>query len=409
MGPARGLVQISPVPHLRGRAIRDGSRLSSGAVRTFIRYCLFVVTASVINCPGYALDLWRGADLSYVNELEDCGAVYRYQGEVADPYALFADKGVNLVRLRLWHTPDWTQYSTLPDVTKSIRRARQQDMAVLLDFHYSDDWADPGNQVIPAAWRVAKTTEELAELLHDYTYKTLATLDRQGLLPEYVQVGNEINTELLLTEEVAEHTPVNWERNAVLLNAGITAVRRASEYSGKAIGIMLHVAQPENAGPWLDDAFATGVRDFDIIGVSYYAKWSTMPFNRMEETVRRLRHRYGKDVVIVETAYPWTLGYNDQAHNILGADSLVDGYPATQDGQRRLLIDLMRAVLRGGGLGVVYWEPAWVSSRCRTRWGQGSHWENATLFDFHPGNLHKGADFLGHDYSGDVQPVQDNN
>ena len=382
-------------------------RMAGKAVRTFIRYSLPIIAASAMTCPGYAQDIWRGVDLSYVNELEDCGAVYRYEGEVADPYAIFAGKGANLVRLRLWHTPDWTEYSTLPDVTRSIRRAKQHDMAVLLDFHYSDDWADPGNQIIPAAWRTAKTTEELAQRLYDYTYETLMTLDEQGLLPEYVQVGNEINTEMLLTEEIAEHTPINWERNVVLLNAGISAVRQVSDDSGKTIGLMLHVAQPENVGPWVDAAAEAGILDFDIIGVSYYAKWSKMPFNLVEEAIRRLHHRYGKDVVVVETAYPWTLRYNDQAHNILGADSLIDGYPATQDGQRRLLIDLTSAVLRGGGLGVVYWEPAWVSSGCKTRWGQGSHWENASLFDFRHVNLHKGADFLSHDYSNEVESTQD--
>ena len=381
--------------------------LSAKVIRTFIRYCLPIIAASAMACPGYAQDIWRGVDLSYVNELEDCGAVYRYEGEVADPYAIFAGKGANIVRLRLWHSPNWTEYSTLPDVTRSIRRAKQHDMAVLLDFHYSDDWADPGNQIIPAAWRSAKTTEELAQRLHDYTYETLMALDGQGLLPEYVQVGNEINTEMLLTEEIAEHTPINWERNVVLLNAGISAVRSASEDSGKTIGLMLHVAQPENVGSWVDAAAEAGILDFDIIGVSYYAKWSKMPFNLVEEAIRRLHHRYGKDVVVVETAYPWTLRYNDQAHNILGADSLIDGYPATQDGQRRLLIDLTSAVLRGGGLGVVYWEPAWVSSRCKTRWGQGSHWENAALFDFRHVNLHKGADFLSHDYSNEVESAQD--
>ena len=381
--------------------------LSAKVIRTFIRYCLPVIAASAMTCPGYAQDIWRGVDLSYVNELEDCGAVYRYEGEASDPYTIFADKGANVVRLRLWHTPDWTEYSTLPDVTRSIRRAKQHDMAVLLDFHYSDDWADPGNQIIPAAWRTAKTTEELAQRLYDYTYETLMTLDEQGLLPEYVQVGNEINTEMLLTEEIAEHTPIKWERNVVLLNAGISAVRQVSDDNGKTIGLMLHVAQPENVGPWVDAAAEAGILDIDIIGVSYYAKWSKMPFTLVEEAIRRLHHRYGKDVVVVETAYPWTLRYNDQAHNILGADSLIDGYPATQDGQRRLLIDLMSAVLRGGGLGVVYWEPAWVSSRCKTRWGHGSHWENAALFDFHPGNLHKGADFLSHDYSNEVESAQD--
>lgn len=370
---------------------------------------LTVLAFTIMTHPSYAQDIWRGVDLSYINEMEDCGAVYRYEGKKADPYAIFANKGANIVRLRLWHDPDWTEYGTLADVTRSIRRARQHEMAVLLNFHYSDDWADPGNHIIPAAWRAAKTTEELAQRLHDYTYETLMTLDGRGLLTEYIQVGNEINTELLLMEEVPEHTPINWERNVLLLNAGISAVRRASDDSGKAIGLMLHVAQPENVRPWVDAAAEAGILDFDIMGISYYAKWSKLPLGRVEQAIRELRLRYGKDVVIVETAYPWTLRYNDQAHNILGADSLVEGYPATQDGQRRILIDLMRAVLTGGGLGVVYWEPAWISTRCKTRWGQGSHWENAALFDFHPGNLHKGADFLSHDYSNEMQSTAHEN
>ena len=358
-----------------------------------------------IGCQCYAQDIWRGVDLSYVNELEDCGAVYRYKGKIAEPYRIFADKGANLVRLRLWHNPGWTEYSTHADVTKSIRRAKQHGMAVLLDFHYSDDWAHPGKQIIPAAWRTAKTTKELAQLLHEYTYETLMTLHAQGLLPEYVQVGNEINTELLLTEEVAEDAEINWERNVVLLNAGILAVRRAAQESRTAIRVMLHIAQPENVEPWVNAAAAAGTLDFDIIGISFYSKWSKMSFNLMEHAVRRLRHQYGKDVVVVETAYPWTVRSNDSADNLLWKDSLIQGYPATIDGQRRHLIDLMSAVLKGGGLGVVYWEPAWVSSRCSTRWGQGSHWENASLFDYRRVELHRGSDFLSHDYASEIQSV----
>ena len=353
--------------------------------------------------------IWRGVDLSYVNELEDCGAVYRFEGKIAEPYRIFAAKGANLVRLRLWHNPDWTEYSTLADVTRSIRRARQHEMAVLLDFHYSDDWAHPGKQIIPAAWRTANTTEELAQRLHDYTYETLMALNTLDLLPEYVQVGNEINTELLVTEELAEGVAINWKRNAVLLNAGISAVRRAAQETRATILVMLHIAQPENVERWVDAAAASGTQDFDIIGISYYSEWSKMPFQLMEREIRRLRHKYEKDVVIVETAYPWTVNGNDAANNLLGNDSLINGYPLTIDGQSRQIIDLMKAVLKGGGLGLVYWEPAWISSRCNTRWGQGSHWENAALFDYDGAELHRGADFLSHDYSSETKSMAKKN
>ena len=352
-----------------------------------------------LNTSAYAADragLWKGVDLSYVNELEDCGATYTDKTGRSDPYKIFAAAGANIVRLRLWHTPDWTEYSTLTDVKRSIARARATGMKVLLDFHYSDDWVHPGKQLTPAAWRGIASDEELADELYRYTRTTLLELADEHLLPEYVQIGNETNTELLLLEEVAEDAPVNWSRNVKFLNAGIRAVREVSTTKGKSISVMLHIAQPENVEAWFHDAAAAGLYDFELIGVSYYAKWSKMPFNLMEQAVKRIRSEFAKDVVIVETAYPWTLQGNDGANNLLGEDSLIHGYPATRKGQRKQLIDLLEAVVNGGGLGIVYWEPAWVSSDCKTRWGDGSHWENAALFDF-GGRLHSGADFLNHE------------
>lgn len=341
--------------------------------------------------------LWRGVDLSYVNELEDCGASFSDTFGRSDPYEIMEAAGANLVRLRLWHNPQWTEYSTLEDVRKSISRARSAGMQVLLDFHYSDDWVHPGKQIIPESWRDAQSDDELAQRLYDYTRETLISLADDGLLPEYVQIGNETNTEMLITEEVAEDSPINWERNVKFLNVGIEATRAVSAELETPIGIMLHIAQPENVEPWFHDAAAAGLHDFDIIGISYYAKWSKMPFSLMEQAIARIRSEFGKDVVIVETAYPWTLRGNDPANNLLGEDSLIAGYPATKNGQRKQLIDLMDAVVSNGGLGVVYWEPAWISSDCSTRWGDGSHWENATLFDFN-GRLHRGAEFLSLPY-----------
>lgn len=370
---------------------------------------LILASASLIACVVWSSGawaqqaqaskaVWRGVDLSYVNELEDCGATFSDRAGRTDPYKILSAAGANVVRLRLWHSPNWTSYSTLADVKRSIRRARALKMSVLLDFHYSDDWADPGNQIVPAAWADAKSDEELAQRLHDYTFSTLNELHQQGLLPEYVQVGNETNTEMLIGKEIPEETPINWSRNVKFLNAGIKAVRQVSLEAKRPIGIMLHVAQPENVEPWFDDAAKAGLSDFDIIGISYYAKWSKMPFNLLDQAVSRIKSKYRKEVVVVETSYPWTLEGNDSARNLLGSDSLIKGYPATKRGQRKKMIDLMSTVVGNGGLGVVYWEPAWISSKCKTRWGQGSHWENAALFDF-KGRLLPGADFLGADYS----------
>lgn len=354
--------------------------------------CLLALTACQTT-PHRPAE-WRGVDLSYVNEIEACGAVFRVDGRPADPYAVLADAGANVVRLRLWHAPDWTGYSTLDDVKKSIRRAKSAGMQVLLDFHYSDDWAHPGKQLRPAAWRNLDDVADLAAALSSYTRDTLIALRDEDLFPDFVATGNEINTDLLIDVEVAEDAPIDWTRNVVLLNAAIGAVRAVAGPSGAPPLVMLHVAQPENVVSWFDDGTAAGLADFDLIGVSYYPKWSTTPLARVGDAVRTIRRRFGKDVAIVETAYPWTLEGADQAGNLLGSDSLVGGYPATKSGQAAFLARLQNDVRLAGGLGIVYWEPAWISSSCRTRWGNGSHWENATLFDF-DGNLLEGARFLG--------------
>lgn len=341
-----------------------------------------------------------GADLSYVNEMEDCGAIYRLNGVQRDTYEIFRDTGHNLVRVRIWNDADWTEYSDLDDVRETIRRARAAGMQVLLDFHYSDDWADGDKQWIPRAWENIATTDALAEALYNYTIETLAALDRDGLMPEMVQVGNETNKEILGRRDWDwAHRPIDWARNAALLNAGILAVRDAGRRSAIQPRVMLHVAQPENVEPWFEAAVAAGLTDFDVIGISYYRKWSTQGLEGLGQVINRQRHRYAADVVLVETSYPWTQDSADAAPNLLGPDTLLEGYPATPEGQLRYMTDITQTVISNGGVGVVYWEPAWVSTRCGTRWGAGSHWENATFFDFHRGNeALPAASYANHSY-----------
>lgn len=333
-----------------------------------------------------------GVDLSYTNEMEDCGAVYHEGGVARDPFELFHDHGATLVRARLWHNPDWTTYSTLDDVKRTFTRARDAGMETLLDFHYSDNWADPGRQEIPAAWADFDDAE-LADALYHYTYDVLQELHQEDLTPAFVQVGNEINSGLL--KEVVEP---DWPRDAVLINAGIQAVRDFAADTGTDPKIILHVAQPENTDWWFSQAEAHGVTDFDVIGMSYYPQWSTYSIADMAAHVAYLRQRYEKDVMVVEVAYGWTRDAVDEtAANILNQG--VKGYPFSPDGQRRFMTDLTQSLISNGAIGVVYWEPAWVSTPCSTRWGQGSHWENATFFDFHNDNeLLEGIDFLNHPY-----------
>jgi len=164
-----------------------------------MKYFYTIIAILFVNVNILCQDYYLGLDLSYVNELEDCGTIYFDQnGSEADLYQLLMDNGANIVRLRLWHNPEWTGYSNFEDVKKSIARAKEANMAVLLDFHYSDFWADPSRQWRPAAWNNIDDDGILGDSVYQYTYNTLKVLADEGLLPEIVQIGNEINGNILI-------------------------------------------------------------------------------------------------------------------------------------------------------------------------------------------------------------------
>ena len=330
---------------------------------------------------GNESEFYVGADLSYVNEMENCGVSYKNkEGKTEDVFKIFAEGGSNLVRVRLWHNPTWTNYSNHEDVEKTIQRAKNTNTKVLLDFHYSDDWVDPEKQEIPKAWLpVVDNLPVLGDSIYNYTYKVLDKLSRKNLLPEMVQVGNEIN--LMILQKDNNANPMDWPRNSFLINKGIKAVRDLSKKKKKNIEVMLHIAQPENGVWWFKEAKENGVTDFNWIGLSYYPNWSQYTIQNVVDVLKNLIDTYSKKLMIVETAYPFSLLNADSANNILGTDALITGYEATQSGQLKYLLDLKQAIKTAGGSGLVYWEPAWLSNNCTTRWGQGSHWDNATLFD----------------------------
>ena len=345
--------------------------------RDLIRGLCLTLTLGTTVFAKTATPFYLGADLSFTNEMEDCGAVFRDHGQPIDPFFLMSRKGGNLVRVRIWNDAKWTRYSGYDDVLKTISRAHKVGMQVLLDFHYSDDWADGGKQIVPEAWS-GLNDEAQAEALYAYTQDIILRLSKAGERSELVQVGNEINPELMGGKE---GNPINWKRNALLINAGIKAVRDAGRASGYKPLIMLHIAQPENVIAWFEAAQTAGVRDFDMIGISYYRKWSKYTLAQLGEVIAKTRQTFGHDVMVVETAYPFTEAGEDESANLLGPDTLIPGYAASPKGQLKYLSDLRRLVADNGGNGVVYWAPDWVSTHCKTRWGTGSGWENATWFD----------------------------
>ncbi len=355
------------------------------------QFSFFIIIYSTIGLVGQSAFL-RGADLSYVNEMEDCGAVFTQSGEARDPYSLFAEAGCDIVRLRLWHTPSWydtlnhgQRYSDFEDVCRSAARAREAGMQVLLDFHLSDFWADPGRQWIPDAWlAAADDLPVLQDSLYQYVFTTLTQMHQRGLLPELVQIGNETNRGILLTQETnASGWVLDWERNAALFSSAFEAVADAEAATGMEIQTALHIAGPTNA-VWLLEGFTeNGINDYDIIGLSYYWQWhQPTTVAQTGSIIAGLRETYpDKEVMVFETGYPWTLDYADAASNIL-TDVHPEYAPLSPAAQQQWMNDLSQEVWQNGGSGVFYWEPAWVSTECHTPWGQGSHKENAAFFDF---------------------------
>jgi len=369
--------------------------MSIGSLKTCIpsvALALLISTAASAAQPG----LYLGADMSAVNQVQDCGGVYRDRGQLVDPFKLMADKGGNLVRVRIWVHPDG-KYSTLEDAMKTARRAKDAGMQVLLDFHYADTWADGDKQPVPKAWEKIGYQGQI-DALYAYTRNVLGKFAAAGLMPEMVQVGNEINPEML---GAFVGKPIDWKRDALIINAGIRAVKDEGHAAGKTPLIMLHVAQPENIIPWFTAATKAGVKGYDLIGISYYKKWSSRTIPQLGTTIAEAKQRFHKGVIVVETAYPYTEEDSGKAPLILGPDTLIPGYPATPEGQLKYLTDLTQTVVDNGGIGVVWWEPAWISTQCKPQgvFGSGSPWENATWFDYRKSNEALPAfDFLSRNY-----------
>lgn len=367
------------------------------------------------DVPPANVEFYFGADLSYVNQILDRGGVYKDNSEVRSPYRIFKDHGTGLVRLRLWHNPAWTRdvysppgtqlYNNLTDVEKAIRLSKAEGMQVLLDFHYSDAWADPGKQEIPKAWVNIRDISVLRDSVYQYTLKTLNYLKSKDLMPELVQIGNEINCGMFTTTPPAGFPTCNacnneWGKLGEVLNAGISAVRDVSTNASIKSKVLLHVADPKNLDWWFDNIKGPGkVSDFDMIGFSYYPLWhTTVPIGELQSTVARLKGKYQKPLIILETAYPWSTQNNDSYGNIFGSQTPVPGYPFTKNGQYEMMKTMTQAMVDAGGSGIVYWEPAWITSEARDLWGKGSSWENNTFFDF-SGNTMSSIDFMKFNYT----------
>jgi arabinogalactan endo-1,4-beta-galactosidase len=370
---------------------------------------LSAITATMISCslPFTALaavqvnpienlstDFIKGADVSIMPELERNGTKFYDNGIEQDGLTILKNHGVNWIRVRIWNNP----YVVGPegvgggntDEAKAIemaKRAKALGMKVLVDFHYSDFWVDPGQQKKPDAWK-NDSGDKLVDDVYAYTAKVMQDFNAQGVTPDMVQVGNELNNGMLWPEaQLTEDNPNGYKFLAKLLNAGLQAVHDNDK--DNKVKTMIHLAGVDVNlyHTFFDNLIVKNkVNDFDIIGMSFYPFWhGTM--DDLKNTMNDVSAKYNKDVIAVETAFGYTLEDADFEKNNFGTnEEKVSGYKATVQGQATGLRDVMATVASvndNRGLGIFYWAPDWVINE-KVGWksnGGGNGWDNLTLFD----------------------------
>ena len=315
----------------------------------------------------------KGADLSLLSFIEENGVQYREAGQPKSALMIFKDHGCNYVRLRLFVHPDGTegQVNTLEYTLSLAKRIKQAGLRLLLDFHYSDGWADPGHQNIPGEWKEL-SHEALVKQVFDYTKDTLAAFQRADCLPDMVEVGNEITNGMMWPAGGPLKTPADFDAFAYLLKAGVRAVREFG--SSEIIKVMIHVDKGGNSGvsKWFFDNCQQRQVNFDVIGLSYYPFWNGS-LDDLRNNLSFLAATYQKDIVVAET------GFNARGNAPRSA-----AFAYTPEGQKVYLESLLRIIAAtpgGHGKGFFYWAPEWIMSQ---RWHGpkwSSQWEDRALFD----------------------------
>jgi arabinogalactan endo-1,4-beta-galactosidase len=311
----------------------------------------FVCMTVCALLPAHAQSYAVGADISFLARSEQDGVVFREAGQPKDVLAILREHNYNWVRLRLFHDPTVSADKLPNDLGYTLalaKRAKSMGFHVLLDLHYSDSWADPGKQPIPAAWSNL-THPQLVEQVYTYTRDVIAAFARHGVMPEMVQVGNEITYGMLWPDG---KLPAHWDNFADLVKAGIRGVQAGrGRHPMPRIIIQIERSGDLNAAVGFFDNLIARNISFDLIGLSYYPYWHG-GIATMRENLDKLAMRYRKSIIVVETAFNWKPG----GMRLKNAD-----FEETPQGQLAFLraVDAaVRAVPDGLGQGVFWWEPA---------------------------------------------------
>ncbi|WP_405152972.1 glycosyl hydrolase 53 family protein [Paenibacillus sp. FSL K6-0108] len=377
-----------------------GSFTVTGAV-----YGALIQPVATVTVEGYRSDFVRGVDISTLTAIEDNGGYYLdSNGAERDLLDILKDRGVNYVRLRLWNDPQKSNgYNDKEDVIRLAQRVKEKGMKVLLDFHYSDEWAHPGQQLRPKAWENL-SFEDLKTAVYDYTRGVVGEMKDAGAMPDMVQIGNEINSGVLNGLK----SNVNFDENAALLQRGVDGVRAVP--GGDQVQIMIHLAEGGKASTfdWYFGELEKRNLEYDIIGLSYYPFWHGT-FADVRKTMNEVSAKYGKEVIIAETSYPFSYKNGDAHGNIIGNPETLNvggaTFPATVQGQYDAIagiMDMISQVPNQKGAGFFYWEPAWIAANVGWIASEGDAWENHAMFDYdeYPANG-------GYSYEGRALPSLD--
>ena len=349
-------------------------------------------------------DFIRGVDVSMLSMLEDLGATYYDNNVAGDALEILQDHGANYVRLKLWVDPydgNGNPYGGgTNDFETTLALAKRADalgMGILINFHLSDWWADPAKQIKPKAWS-GLSYANLKTTVYNYMKDTLDDFAAEGIVPDMVQVGNEIPTGILHDDGKVGSGNDDFTQLVELLESGISGVRASAAADAEIILHLDHGGSSSLYHWWFGHVLDESPNlDFDIIGLSFYPMWhGTM--SELEYNLNDISKLYDKDVVIVETAYAHTLIDGDGAGNVfIAGDENIAGYPATPQGQFDFMNDLESIIYNVAddrGRGYFYWEPTWLPVPGAV-WGTSAGvayandpytptntWDNLTLFDF---------------------------
>ena len=350
-------------------------------MKSVIKFVYFILALFVLSCssndpevpatpipnnPGID-DFIRAAEMSYLPLIESEGTIFKKNGVAENALTTLKNAGCNTIRIRIWKNPTTTS-SSLAEVKALALRVKQAGMKVWLTVHYSDTWADPGSQTPPSDW-TNLSFANLKTAVSNYT-----TLLMTEIQPDIIQIGNEINSGFLWPQG---HLINNESQCLQLITAASTAIRNQSTTTK----IMIHYAGIGSGATWFFNKMSS--INYDYIGLSYYPVWHGKNLSDVNATITSLGQTHNKKVIIAETAYPFTLNWNDWTNNIVGQnDQLISIYPASNDGQKNFILAIKNLVKQNSrGLGFCYWGAEWVAFRGPTA-TNGSSWENQALWDF---------------------------